>query len=215
MMHNRADYRLYLVTDRNCLQQQTLEQAVEQAILGGVTLVQLREKAIASKAFYERALRIKAICHHYNVPLLINDRVDIALAVEADGVHIGQSDLPCGVVRQILGKDKIIGVSARTAQQAIQAQANGADYLGVGAMFATSTKADAQTVTIASLTQIRQAVTLPIVAIGGINHTTLPALQQALQAADTSIDGVAVVSAILGQKDVKLASEQLKEMIKT
>ena len=215
MMHNRADYRLYLVTDRNCLQQQTLEQAVEQAILGGVTLVQLREKAIASKAFYERALRIKAICHHYNVPLLINDRVDIALAVEADGVHIGQSDLPCGVVRQLLGKDKIIGVSARTAQQAIQAQADGADYLGVGAMFATSTKQDAQTVTIASLTQIRQAVTLPIVAIGGINHTTLPALQQALQAADTSIDGVAVVSAILGQKDVKLASEQLKEMIKT
>ena len=215
MMHNRADYRLYLVTDRNCLQQQTLEQAVEQAILGGVTLVQLREKAITSKAFYERALRIKAICHHYNVPLLINDRVDIALAVEADGVHIGQSDLPCGVVRQILGKDKIIGVSARTAQQAIQAQADGADYLGVGAMFATSTKQDAQTVTIASLTQIRQAVTLPIVAIGGINHTTLPALQQALQAADTSIDGVAVVSAILGQKDVKLASEKLKEMIKT
>ena len=215
MMHNRVDYRLYLVTDRNCLQQQTLEQAVEQAILGGVTLVQLREKAIASKEFYERALRIKAICHRYNVPLLINDRVDIALAVEADGVHIGQSDLPCGVVRQILGKDKIIGVSARTAQQAIQAQADGADYLGVGAMFATSTKQDAQTVTIASLTQIRQAVTLPIVAIGGINHTTLPALQQALQAADMSIDGVAVVSAILGQKDVKLASEQLKEMIKT
>ena len=215
MMHNRADYRLYLVTDRNCLQQQTLEQAVEQAILGGVTLVQLREKAIASKAFYERALRIKAICHHYNVPLLINDRVDIALAVEADGVHIGQSDLPCGVVRQILGKDKIIGVSARTAQQAIQAQADGADYLGVGAMFATSTKQDAKTVSVETLNDIRQAVSIPIVAIGGINHTTLPALQQALQAADTSIDGVAVVSAILGQKDVKLASEKLKEMIKT
>ena len=215
MMHNRADYRLYLVTDRNCLQQQTLEQAVEQAILGGVTLVQLREKAIASKAFYERALRIKAICHRYNVPLLINDRVDIALAVEADGVHIGQSDLPCGVVRQLLGKDKIIGVSARTVQQAIQAQADGADYLGVGAMFATSTKADAQTVSVETLNDIRQSVSIPIVAIGGINHTTLPALQQALQAADTSIDGVAVVSAILGQKDVKLASEKLKEMIKT
>ena len=214
MMHNRADYRLYLVTDRNCLQQQTLEQAVEQAILGGVTLVQLREKAIASKAFYERALRIKAICHHYNVPLLINDRVDIALAVEADGVHIGQSDLPCSMIRQILGKDKIIGVSARTAQQAIQAQADGADYLGVGAMFATSTKQDAKTVSVETLNDIRQSVTLPIVAIGGINHTTLPALQQALQAADTSIDGVAVVSAILGQKDVKLASEQLKEIIK-
>lgn len=215
MMHNRVDYRLYLVTDRNCLQQQTLEQAVEQAILGGVTLVQLREKAIASKEFYERALRIKAICHHYNVPLLINDRVDIALAVEADGVHIGQSDLPCRVVRQILGKDKIIGVSARTAQQAIQAQADGADYLGVGAMFATSTKQDAKTVSVETLNDIRQSVSIPIVAIGGINHTTLPALQQALQAADTSIDGVAVVSAILGQKDVKLASEKLKEMIKT
>ena len=215
MMHNRADYRLYLVTDRNCLQQQTLEQAVEQAILGGVTLVQLREKAIASKEFYERALRIKAICHHYNVPLLINDRVDIALAVEADGVHIGQSDLPCGVVRQILGKDKIIGVSARTAQQAIQAQADGADYLGVGAMFATSTKQDAKTVSVETLNDIRESVSIPIVAIGGINHTTLPALQQALQAADTSIDGVAVVSAILGQKDVKLASQQLKEVIKT
>ncbi|BFM99542.1 thiamine phosphate synthase [Moraxella sp. K02] len=215
MMHNRADYRLYLVTDRNCLQQQTLEQAVEQAILGGVTLVQLREKAIASKAFYERALRIKAICHHYNVPLLINDRVDIALAIEADGVHIGQSDLPCGVVRQLLGKDKIIGVSARTAQQAIQAQADGADYLGVGAMFATSTKQDAKTVSVETLNDIRESVSIPIVAIGGINHTTLPALKKALQAADTSIDGVAVVSAILGQKDVKLASEQLKEMIKT
>ena len=218
MMHNRADYRLYLVTDRNCLQQQTLEQAVEQAILGGVTLVQLREKAIASKAFYERALRIKAICHHYNVPLLINDRVDIALAVEADGVHIGQSDLPCRVVRQILGKDKIIGVSARTAKQAIQAQADGADYLGVGAMFATSTKQDAKTVSVETLNDIRQSVSIPIVAIGGINHTTLPALQHALQSAEMStggvIDGVAVVSAILGQKDVKLASEQLKEMIK-
>ena len=218
MMHNRADYRLYLVTDRNCLQQQTLEQAVEQAILGGVTLVQLREKAIASKEFYERALRIKAICHHYNVPLLINDRVDIALAVEADGVHIGQSDLPCRVVRQILGKDKIIGVSARTAKQAIQAQADGADYLGVGAMFATSTKQDAKTVSVETLNDIRQSVSIPIVAIGGINHTTLPALQHALQSAEMStggvIDGVAVVSAILGQKDVKLASEQLKEIIK-
>nr|WP_144917687.1 thiamine phosphate synthase [Moraxella osloensis] len=218
MMLNRADYQLYLVTDRNCLQQQTLEQAVEQAILGGVTLVQLREKAIASKEFYERALRIKAICHHYNVPLLINDRVDIALAVEADGVHIGQSDLPCRVVRQLLGKDKIIGVSARTAKQAIQAQADGADYLGVGAMFATSTKQDAKTVSVETLNDIRQSVSIPIVAIGGINHTTLPALQHALQSAEMStggvIDGVAVVSAILGQKDVKLASEQLKKMIK-
>ena len=122
------DYSLYLVTDCQCLKNESLERAVEQAILGGVTLVQLREKQRDSKEFYQQALRIKAICHQYHVPLLINDRVDIALAVEADGVHIGQSDLPAKVVRGILGKNKIMGVSARTVAQAQQAQADGADY---------------------------------------------------------------------------------------
>lgn len=213
-MKQKIDYRLYLVTDRNCLKSKTLEQAVEQAILGGVTLVQLREKTLNSRDFYEQALRIRSICQSYQVPLLINDRVDIAQAVDADGVHLGQSDLPAKVARQILGKDKLIGVSARTVEQATQAQADGADYLGVGAMFTTSTKDDAKAITVGTVKAIRQAVHLPIVAIGGINHTTLPTLQHDLQSAQTSIDGVAMVSAILGQNDIKLASQHLKNMLK-
>ena len=214
MTKEKFDYSLYLVTDRNCLNHQTLETAVEQAILGGVTMVQLREKNLDSRQFYQQALAIKAICQNHQIPLLINDRVDIALAVDADGVHVGQSDLPCAVVRQILGTDKIIGVSARTLEQATQAQADGADYLGVGAMFATTTKTDAKTVTVDTLKNIRDAVAIPIVAIGGINHTTLPLLQADLAKANIAIDGVAVVSAILGQSDVQLASQQLNQLIK-
>ncbi|MGL5253355.1 MAG: thiamine phosphate synthase [Moraxella sp.] len=208
------DYSLYLVTDCQCLKNESLERAVEQAILGGVTLVQLREKQRDSKEFYQQALRIKAICHQYHVPLLINDRVDIALAVEADGVHIGQSDLPAKVVRGILGKNKIMGVSARTVAQAQQAQADGADYLGVGAMFATTTKRDAKTVSITTLKEIRQAVNIPIVAIGGINTTTLPLLQKGLAQIKTCVDGVAVVSAILAADDISLASQRLKNQLK-
>lgn len=204
------DYSLYLVTDRHCLKNQTLENAVEQAILGGVTLVQLREKHLDSRAFYQQALSIKQICQKYQIPLIINDRLDIAQAVNADGVHLGQSDLPAHLARKILGKNKLIGVSARTVEQAVQAQIDEADYLGVGAMFATTTKADAKTVTIDTLNAIRQAVELPIVAIGGINATTLPVLQAQLQTTDIAIDGVAVVSAILAQDDILTATQQLK-----
>ncbi len=212
-MKKPIDYSLYLVTDRPCLNNQTLEKAVEQAILGGVTLVQLREKNLDSRAFFEQALNIKAICQKYNVPLLINDRVDIAQAVDADGVHVGQSDLPCSIVRQILGKGKIIGVSARSVEQAIQAKQDGADYLGVGAMFTTTTKADANTVTIETLATIRQAVDLPVVAIGGINVDTLPALLRQLAKANTRIDGVAVVSAILANDHPQLAAQTLKQTL--
>lgn len=212
-MKKPIDYSLYLVTDRPCLNNQTLEKAVEQAILGGVTLVQLREKNLDSRAFFEQALNIKAICQKYNVPLLINDRVDIAQAVDADGVHVGQSDLPCSIVRQILGKGKIIGVSARSVEQAIQAKQDGADYLGVGAMFTTTTKADANTVTIETLATIRQAVDLPVVAIGGINVDTLPALRRQLAKANTRIDGVAVVSAILANDHPQLAAQTLKQTL--
>ena len=212
-MKKPIDYSLYLVTDRPCLNNQTLEKAVEQAILGGVTLVQLREKNLDSRAFFEQALNIKAICQKYNVPLLINDRVDIAQAVDADGVHVGQSDLPCSIVRQILGKGKIIGVSARSVEQAIQAKQDGADYLGVGAMFTTTTKADANTVTIETLATIRQAVDLPVVAIGGINVDTLPALRRQLAKANTCIDGVAVVSAILANDHPQLAAQTLKQTL--
>ena len=144
MKKENLDYTLYLCTDRELMSTDTLEEAVEEAILGGVTMVQLREKNCSSKEFYETALRIKKITDTYGLPLLINDRVDIALAVDADGVHVGQSDLPVSVARKILGKDKIIGVSARNVAQAQEAEQNGADYLGVGAMYATGTKKDAK-----------------------------------------------------------------------
>lgn len=207
------NYQLYLVTDQTCLHNQTLEQAVEQAILGGVTLVQLREKNLNGQDFYQQALNIKAICQRYNVPLLINDRVDIALAVDADGVHIGQSDLPANIVRQLIGNDKIMGVSARTVEQASQAVKHGADYLGVGAMFSTSTKHDAKAIDWDELVKIRQNIDIPLVLIGGINATTLPVLQRKLLEHQMDIEGFAIVSAILGQNDVKLASQMLKNQI--
>lgn len=207
------NYQLYLVTDQTCLRNQTLEQAVEQAILGGVTLVQLREKNLNGQDFYQQALNIKAICQRYNVPLLINDRVDIALAVDADGVHIGQSDLPANIVRQLIGNDKIMGVSARTVEQASQAVKHGADYLGVGAMFSTSTKHDAKAIDWDELVKIRQNIDIPLVLIGGINATTLPVLQRKLLEYQMDIEGFAMVSAILGQNDVKLASQMLKNQI--
>lgn len=212
MMKN-INYQLYLVTDQTCLRNQTLEQAVEQAILGGVTLVQLREKNLNGQDFYQQALNIKAICQRYHVPLLINDRVDIALAVDADGVHIGQSDLPANIVRQLIGNDKIMGVSARTVEQASQAVKHGADYLGVGAMFSTSTKHDAKAIDWDELVKIRQNIDIPLVLIGGINATTLPVLQRKLLEYQMDIEGFAMVSAILGQNDVKLASQMLKNQI--
>lgn len=209
------NYQLYLVTDQTCLRNQTLEQAVEQAILGGVTLVQLREKTLNSKDFYQQALTIKAICQKYNVPLLINDRVDIALAVDADGVHIGQSDLPANIVRQLIGNDKIMGVSARTVEQALQAVQHGADYLGVGAMFSTSTKHDAKAMNWDELLKIRQNIDIPLVLIGGINEKTLPILQQSLHEKHINVEGFAMVSAILAKDDIQLASQQLKQRIAT
>lgn len=212
-MRKPVDYRLYLVTDQSCLPAGvTLAHAVEQAIVGGVTLVQLREKNLDSRAFYEQALQIKAICDRHNVPLLINDRVDIALAVDADGVHVGQSDLPAAVARRLLGADKIIGVSARTVAQACQAQADGADYIGVGAVFATHTKHDAKTVDMPTLAAIWAAVDVPMVAIGGINAKTLPTLQQNLLITGVKTSGIAVVSAILGADDSRAAAAALKRL---
>jgi thiamine-phosphate pyrophosphorylase len=140
------------------------------------------------------------------LPLLINDRVDLALAVEAAGVHVGQSDLPARVVRRLIGNDKILGVSVSTLQEAIKAEEDGADYLGVGAMFATGTKTDAVLVTMNELKKIRAAVSVPIVVIGGINKTTIP------QFVDTGIDGIAVISALIAEKDIALAARQLKKL---
>lgn len=205
-MKTKVDYTLYLVTDRELMSTKTLEEAVEQAILGGCTLVQLREKTASSREFYQTALNIKAITDKYKVPLIINDRVDIALAIDADGVHVGQSDLPATIVRKIIGKDKILGVSAGCAEKAIEAQREGADYIGVGALFSTSTKTDAKSVSKETLIKIVKEVSIPVVGIGGINE------QNAAQLKNTGIDGIAVVSAIIAQKDIKLSAEKMLEI---
>ncbi|MDE7156501.1 MAG: thiamine phosphate synthase [Lachnospiraceae bacterium] len=202
-MKNNIDYTLYLCTDRDLMSTDTIEESVEQAVKGGCTVVQLREKHCSSKEFYELAVRVKEITDRYHVPLIINDRVDIALAVDAAGVHIGQSDLPASVVRNIIGTDKILGVSAARQEEALKAVEDGADYLGVGAMFATNTKTDARPVTMEELKGIRAAVSIPIVVIGGINMNTLE------QFKGTGIDGLAVVSAIIAEKDIEAAARNM------
>lgn len=203
MGNKNLDCTLYLVTDRDVLKGRDLKRAVEDAILGGTTLVQLREKNVSSKEFYKTAKKIKTITDKYNVPLIINDRVDIALAVNAEGVHIGQKDLPADIVRKIIGEDKILGVSANTIEDALKAEKDGADYLGVGAMFPTNSKKDAESTSIETLKEIKNAVNIPIVAIGGVNENNVQKLK------GTNIDGIAVISGILGKEDVKKASQEL------
>lgn len=200
------DYSLYLVTDRSLMTTNTLSEAVEQAILGGCTMVQLREKNISSLDFFKLATEIKAVTDNFGVPLIINDRIDIALAVHAAGVHIGQSDIPAAIVREIIGDDMLMGVSASSVSEAIQAQKDGADYLGVGAMFPTGTKTDATIVSIKELQNIRQSVALPIVAIGGINKENAGLFH------DMGIDGLAVVSAIIAQPNIRQAASELKRI---
>ena len=202
-MKNKIDYTLYLCTDRNLMTTKTVEESVELAIKGGCTVVQLREKDCSSLEFFNLALNVKKITEKYNVPLIINDRTDIALAVNADGVHIGQSDLPAAVVRKIIGDDKILGVSASSLEEAKKAVKDGADYLGVGAMYSTATKTDAKVVTIDELKQIRKAVDIPIVVIGGINKQTLENFK------GYGIDGLAVVSAVVAQPDITAAACEL------
>lgn len=206
-MKNKIDYSLYLVTDRELMSTPTLEEAVERAIKGGTTLVQLREKTASSLEFYQTAGKVKQVTSRYHVPLIINDRVDIALAVDAAGVHIGQSDLPARSVRSILGKDKILGVSASTLEEALRAREDGADYLGVGAMFATGTKNDAKLVSMEELRKIREAVKLPIVVIGGINQRTVPLFN------GMGIDGIAVVSALMSAEDIAGEAKKLKQSV--
>jgi len=205
---DKIDYKLYLVTDRDILNgRMSLAQAVEQAIQGGATLVQLREKKVSSLELYNIACEIKEVTDSYNIPLIINDRLDIALAVDAAGLHVGQQDLPASVARRLLGDSKILGVSASTLEQALKAEQDGADYVGVGAVFPTDTKKDAEHVNVDALIKIRASLCIPMVAIGGINAGNVELLK------DTGINGVAVVSAILGQKDIKNATQRLLEKI--
>lgn len=199
---------LYAVTDRAWLGKnfccETLSDAVLQAIEGGATLIQLREKELSENEFLDEAFRIKEICTSKKIPLIINDNVKIAKETDACGVHIGQSDMELKEARKILGAEKIIGVSCQTVEQALQAEKNGADYLGVGAIFSTSTKADAENVSISTLKEICRAVKIPVVAIGGIS------LQNMSQLKGSGIAGVSVISAIFAQQDICGATKELK-----
>lgn len=207
-MKNKVDYSLYLVTDQRLMSSPTLAKGVEAALKGGCTMVQLREKEASSLLFYETAVTIKEITDRFGVPLIINDRADIALAVGAAGLHVGQSDLPASAARRLIGADKLLGVSVSTLVEAQKAVADGADYLGVGAMFATATKDDADIVTMEELAAIRKAVSVPIVVIGGINAATAPAFS------NSGIDGLAVVSAVLSQRDIERAAQNLLQIFK-
>jgi len=202
-MKNNVNYSLYLVTDREMLVDTDIYTAVEEAIKGGVTLVQLREKNLSTLEFYYIASKIKTVTDKYKVPLIINDRIDIAQAVDAAGVHLGQSDMPAKIARSILGNKKIIGISTSTLKEAQKAEREGADYVGVGAMFPTTTKDDASEVSILCLKEIKENISIPVVAIGGITEKNVDLLKIA------NIDGVAVISDILAKKCVKAAAEKI------
>lgn len=204
----KEDLLLYAVTDRHWLNGETLYSQVEKTLEGGTTFVQLREKELDEEHFLEEAKEIKKLCAKYNVPFVINDNVEIALEMDADGVHVGQSDMEAGDVRAKLGPDKIIGVSAQTVEQALLAQERGADYLGVGAVFHTDSKADAADVNHETLKAICEAVDIPVIAIGGISKDNVGEL------AGSGICGIAVISAIFAEKDIKGATQELKNRTK-
>ena len=202
----KPDYSLYLVTDRMRMSTRTLGEAVELAVIGGCTLVQLREKEIPALDFYMLALEIKKITDRYGIPLIINDRIDIAMAAGAAGVHIGQQDIPADIARKVIGKDMLLGVSVSSAAEAIDAVKAGADYLGVGAMFPTGTKPDAGFVSMEELGRIRKAVDIPIVVIGGISR------ENAMLFRPMGVDGLAVVSAVIAKPDIKKSAADLKSL---
>lgn len=201
---SEKELSLYAVTDRHWLGEETLYDQVKKALDGGATFVQLREKNLDREVFLAEAKEIQKLCKEYGVPFVVNDEVSIAKDIDADGVHVGQSDMEAMDVRKILGPDKIIGVSAQTVEQAIIAEKHGADYLGVGAVFTTGSKDDADDVSHETLKAICEAVSIPVIAIGGITKDNVAEL------AGSGICGVAVISAIFGQKDIQKATEELK-----
>ena len=207
MKCDKKDLLVYAVTDRHWLNGRTLYEVVKESLDGGVTFLQLREKDLDDENFLKEAIELKELCKEYKVPFVINDNVDIAIKMDADGVHVGQSDMEAGDVRAKLGPDKIIGVSAQTVEQAILAEQRGADYLGVGAVFPTGSKDDADDVSHETLKAICEAVSIPVVAIGGITLENTPQLK------DSGICGVAVISAIYAQDDIRKASEDLKKVV--
>ena len=196
-MKAQPDYSIYLVTDDGCLQGRALLDCVREALEGGVTLVQYRAKTASSAEMYAEALQLKALCDSFNVPLIINDRLDIAMAVGAAGVHLGQDDLPCAAARKILGEDYLIGVSAHNPAEAKAALQSGADYLGCGAVFGTATKADVKKLGTEGLMAICREKGLPVVGIGGVTADNYREVRAA------GADGAAIVSGILAQPDIR------------
>ena len=206
-MKPAINYSIYLVTDHNCLQGRDFLGCIENALQGGVTLVQLREKNVDGGIFLQRAVAVKNLCDKYNVPLLINDRIDVALACKAAGVHLGQDDIPPSAARAILGPDAIIGVSAHSCEEALAAEKDGADYLGVGAVFPTNSKDDASEVGLNMLKEIRQISKLPIVGIGGINA------QNYTQVRAAGARGAAIISGILAAENIEDEVSKIKMTI--
>lgn len=203
-MKAKIDYSVYLVTDDNCLKGRPLLECVEAALKGGVTLVQYRLKNGDGGVMYTEALKLKALCDKYSVPLIINDRLDIAMAVGAAGVHLGQDDLPCSVARRILGDAYIIGVSAHNPQEAVKAVEDGADYLGCGAVFGSATKTNVSELGLQNLEAIRKAVNVPVVGIGGVNSSNYPLVRQ------TGAEGAAIISGILAADDIEAEVRKFK-----
>lgn len=206
MKFDKEDLLLYAVTDRSWLCGETLYDQVEKALKGGATFIQLREKDLDREKFLKEAKELKVLCKQYGVPFVINDDVEIAMEADADGVHVGQSDMEAGDVRKKLGPDKIIGVSAQTVEQAVLAEKRGADYLGTGAVFPTGSKADAEEVSRETLEVICRAVNIPVIAIGGISA------QNVLELSGSGICGIAVISAVFAQPEIESATRRLKEL---
>ncbi len=196
---------LYAVTDRHWLGERSLSEVVRESLEGGVTFLQLREKDLDEEHFYREAVELQELAREYKVPFVINDNVDIAVRMDADGVHVGQEDMEAGAVRALIGPDKILGVSAQTVEQALLAEQQGADYLGVGAVFATGSKADAVDVPHETLKAICEAVSIPVIAIGGITQENVTEL------AGSGICGIAVISAIYAKENIEQAAADLKK----
>ncbi len=208
MKCDKKSLLLYAVTDRTWLDGETLCEQVEKAIKGGATFVQFREKNLDEESFLSEASEIQKLCRNYNIPFVINDDVEIARKINADGVHVGQSDMKAGNAKAILGRNKILGVSVQTVEQALLAEKEGADYLGVGAVFPTGSKADAEDVSLDTLKEICSAVSIPVVAIGGIGAGNVSKLE------NSGIAGIAVISAIFAADDIVSATETLKKLTK-
>ena len=199
----KLDLSLYLVTDKRNKTDEEFLEIIEEAIKGGTTVVQIREKEGETLDFYNLALKVKEITSKYNVPLIVNDRIDVALAIKSEGVHIGQTDMPADVARSLIGDEMILGVSASTVKEARKAEKDGADYIGTGAVFPTATKDDAPSITKDDLKEVTGSINIPTVAIGGIT------LENASELAGNGIAGISVVSAIMNSEDPKTASENL------